>query len=294
MGPQHRSQVVALLGLCLDPGWTEGVWQWKHHENPFGPSLVAVALDRDRVVAVRGLMRWTLGAPRGPIAAGRSVDSATHPDYRRRGLFSKLTASLMERAREEEIALIFNTPNSESRAGYMKLGWGIVEQCRRWVRPLRLTARPRRADPAWSDLERPWPRRPGIATEPTAEYLNWRYGRIPHRRYSARRNEDALIIHSTRPGAGKLSALVLSELLFPNTARGAWSARGLLSGLLGDSTAHYAVTYAPPALWHRLVLLSLGFLPVPRGGPLLVERPLRGEPTRDCRWQLSFGDLELL
>ncbi len=76
-----------------------------------------------RIVAVRLFMRWDFVRGGTLVHAVRAVDTATHPDHQGGGLFSELTWHTLEMCRSEGVAFVFNTPNAESRPGYLKLGW---------------------------------------------------------------------------------------------------------------------------------------------------------------------------
>ena len=72
------------------------------------------------------------------------MDTATHPDFQRQGIFSRLTLTLLERLEsEEQLDLVFNTPNADSRPGYLRMGWEPVASLPvriSPVRPLRFVA----------------------------------------------------------------------------------------------------------------------------------------------------------
>jgi len=115
---------------------TPELWSWKHEVNPFGPSIVLVATSGERVVGVRALMRWRLTTPRGGIIeCVRPVDTATHPEFERQGIFRRLTMEGLEVARDRGIDLVFNTPNPKSGAGYLSMGWREVGDIGVLVRP---------------------------------------------------------------------------------------------------------------------------------------------------------------
>ena len=63
------------------------------------------------------------------------MDTATHPDFQRRGIFSRLTEAAVEAARDDGVDLVFNTPNEKSGAGYLKMGWQEVGPIGVMVRP---------------------------------------------------------------------------------------------------------------------------------------------------------------
>jgi GNAT superfamily N-acetyltransferase len=116
---------------------TPELWAWKHVLNPFGPSFVFVAVaGGGRIAGVRAMMRWRLVTPDGDVlTCVRPVDTATHPQYERRGIFRRLTMTALDAARAEGVHLVFNTPNDKSGPGYLRMGWEEVGQIGVLVRP---------------------------------------------------------------------------------------------------------------------------------------------------------------
>lgn len=102
---------------------SEEAWNWKHVQNPFGESRVHLAFEGETLVGVRAFMQWKWHLADKEYRTLRAVDTATHPDFRGRGIFRKLTEGLIEKTAEEGFDFIFNTPNEKSMPGYLKMGW---------------------------------------------------------------------------------------------------------------------------------------------------------------------------
>lgn len=139
-----EAEVLSLLSASLAGGpagaLTSSFFRWKHLDNPFGTSPGLVALDDDRIVGVRLFLRWKLEAAGRLFHAVRAVDTATHPDYLRRGIFRELTLSLLaDLEKTEQVDLVFNTPNADSRPGYLRMGWQEVGVLPVHVAPVRWT-----------------------------------------------------------------------------------------------------------------------------------------------------------
>ena len=144
-----RDAIIDLLGASL--GWQDderarSLFTWKHETNPFGPSYAWVAEHDGRIVAVRLFMRWRFRRGAGTVEAVRAVDTATHPDYQGMGLFRALTMQGIERCRADGIGFVFNTPNDQSRPGYLTMGWRDVGRVATSVRPTGRRSATRRAD----------------------------------------------------------------------------------------------------------------------------------------------------
>ncbi|GGD30218.1 GNAT family N-acetyltransferase [Flavobacterium orientale] len=119
-------KIVTLLKESLGESLlkkSENVWQYKHLHNSFGPSYVLVAEENDVIIGVRAFMQWKWQRENKQFLAYRAVDTATHPQFQGRGIFSKLTLQALEEVAKEGASFIFNTPNEKSRPGYLKMGW---------------------------------------------------------------------------------------------------------------------------------------------------------------------------
>lgn len=110
------------LGEDLMPK-SEQYWRWKHVDNPFGQSPVLIAVENDSIIGVRAFMKWQWTSGGRILNAIRAVDTATHPDHQGKGIFKKLTLSLLDIAKRDGIDFVFNTPNNQSKPGYLKMGW---------------------------------------------------------------------------------------------------------------------------------------------------------------------------
>ena len=128
--PENIPAIVALLQLSLGEKLikkSENTWNFKHVENPFGVSHVLLAYENDILVGVRAFMKWQWQLGTEVWTAYRAVDTVTHPDYQGKGVFKKLTLQALDDIQEEGDTFVFNTPNENSRPGYLKMGWQIID-----------------------------------------------------------------------------------------------------------------------------------------------------------------------
>ena len=314
-----RPQILALLGPTL--GWTPDeasarYFAWKHDTNPFGRSQSWVALDGPRIVAFRTFLRWELVRSGVVIRAARAVDTATHPDYQGRGLFSRLTRHALGELERDGTKLIFNTPNPVSRRGYLRLGWLDVGRVPVAFRPcsargVARAIRGRGAADRWSasseagapaaealrDDSRVGPLLSArgddghVRTNVTLAFLRWRYGgsEIPYRVLCI---DDAgasgLAIFRVRSRGGAREAVLCELLVSPGSDRRMRSA--LARRVAATVDADYVIAGAAAARWRA------GFVRVPGRGPRLVARAA-GEAMAvppAAAWALGAGDLELM
>lgn len=300
------AEVLTLLDRSLGTGplpRTPVAWRWKHRENPLGASPGLVATAGGKIVGVRFFLRWRWRAGDEDIAAVRAVDTATHPDWRGRGVFRRLTETLVEQVRAEETGLVFNTPNASSRPGYLKMGFCKVGRLRLLVRPkLRggsLELRPVEELLAEPSFERflagcfAGERRLHTPRDPA--YLAWRYAAAPGLGYRAlwdlEGEEGAVVIVRPRRRAG-LAELSLVEVL---TSSGEAALDRLLRHLAG-APANLLTAMAASGTPERRALRRAGFFPLVVPGRWLTALALRSskpDPTRWSSFRFGLGDLEL-
>jgi len=330
-----EAAVLSLLIRSLGGGGsfdrTAEFWRWKHFQNAFGASQLLVAANEE-MLGLRAFLRWSFRTPQGRLRAVRAVDTATHPEYRRLGVFSRLTKAALARAHSDGVHMVFNTPNAQSMSGYMRLGWQWVGRPRLLVRilnPVRcalgLVARSRRfgssddtagiVGPSLRPVDSLFDHREhlerilnlddrlcakGIRTERSPAFIRWRYVLPPSPRYfvhwSGEKPVTGILIFRPNIRRG-LREIMLSEFLIGYGA--ALEMRVLIQELVRRVQADYLVASASPGTQHWGMLRRAGFLPLPpSAGPNFTVRPLdlppgALDPVRLAHWRLSLGDLEL-
>jgi hypothetical protein len=307
-----RRDILSLLSRVLD--WNddarhEKLFAWKHDENVFGPSPAWVAWDGDHLAGFRTFLRWEFQADDTPVPAVRAVDTATDPAYRRQGVFRRLTLHALDALHDGRAEFVFNTPNEQSRPGYLRMGWqtaGRIPLAARptGVRGIGRMVRARQPAELWSaedgggepatavlengvgfsELLRSQPRAGAMATRRSVEYLRWRYGFPPL-------DYRAVVMHGDLAGGvalfrvrrrGTAREVALCDVLAPegDAAR----ERHLVRAVARTAGADYLVRVAGA----RDVCV-----PLPRQGPVLVTRQVAPEPTPVKGWALTLGDVEL-
>lgn len=308
--PGDLPGILALMRQQL--GWpsdqrAEALWRWKHEQGPFGPSPVWVAVDGDHVIALRAFLRWRLRTATGDVvSAVRAVDTATAATHQGQGWFRRLTLHGLDELTSEGVSLVFNTPNDQSRPGYLSMGWVEIDRPGVWIRPSSfaslLALRGARTS---AEL---WPARCGVGaaasealadmslerlvsstaevrssalrTERSAEYLRWRYGhpelgyRVVAIGASGGDLGEGFVVFRSRQRGTTVERSVLDVVGDPDAWRGAVADRSGFDVAL-------ALGRRPGLLW----------IPVPRSGPRLVVRPLGATGTVGSL-DLSLGDVE--
>jgi GNAT superfamily N-acetyltransferase len=308
-----REGVLALLARSLgrdaDPRYEE-LFAWKHEENAFGRSPAWVATDGDRLAGFRVLMRWEFVEQGRVVHAVRAVDTATDPDYQGRGIFTQLALHAIDELRPE-VDFVFNTPNDQSRPGYLKMGWQVVGRLPTAVRPTGLRGIPRIATarvPAerWSapstageaaidlladesslvQLVESLPVPQALRTRLSPEYLRWRYG-TPLLAYRA----------IAAPG-GVRDGIAFFRIRRRGEAREAALSDVIAAG--GDAKREAELTRAVTRAADADYVIRLGggivapggLVRLPGQGPVLTWRAVKSL-VPPAAWDLSLGDIEL-
>jgi GNAT superfamily N-acetyltransferase len=303
--PEILGVLKASLGETTLLRRTPELYAWKHVDNPFGQSIQLVAELEDRIAGFRALMRWDLTTPGGEVVrCVRAVDTATHPNFQRRGVFRALTMSAVEMARDSGIDLIFNTPNDKSAPGYLSMGWVEVGDIGALVRPrFRPAVQARDSDvvdlhDAIPDVEEvpriePEQRPPrGLRTQRSDAYLDWRFKTHPYVRYGwvpdPSGNGGAVVRASVRHGRTETTIV---DLL------GGGSALAVRQ-VVANSRSRYVATWFSRGSPERKAAIRSGLLPVPGVRALrLVANPLAHlpiDPGDLGSWDFAVSDLELL
>jgi GNAT superfamily N-acetyltransferase len=139
--------IIQLLKASLGDGSSEKserYWNWKHVNNPFGASPVLVAEENGELIGIRAFMRWDWKMGDKVYRCLRAVDTATHPAHQGKGIFKKLTLQLIEEAGKQGYDFIFNTPNTQSTPGYLKMGWKTWGKVPLWLHPVAVFKKPDR------------------------------------------------------------------------------------------------------------------------------------------------------
>jgi len=312
-GPADRRYILELLTRTL--GWERSersseLFAWKHDHNVFGPSPAWVAWDGDHLAGFRTVLRWEFELDGETVRAVRAVDTATDPAVRRRGIFRRLTLQALEDLRAGGVAFVFNTPNDQSRPGYLAMGWQIAGRVPLAARPtglgglVRMTRARFPAD-LWSasgaggeparcvledtgsisELLKSQARVKTLRTRRSVEYLRWRYG-LPLLDYRAAImpggiNAGVAFFRVRRRGPAREATVC--DLLVPRHDRS--GERHLIRQVAQCSRSDYVLCVPK---------VRAGGIPLPRQGPTITTRTVeRRAPRVPDGWVPSLGDLEL-
>lgn len=283
---------------------TEDVWRFKHVNNPFGKSLVLLAVEDGKVIGVRAFMRWKWQKGKEVFSAFRAVDTATHPDHQGKGVFKKLTLKALEIGEERGDHFVFNTPNSQSKPGYLKMGWKEVDKLSVKIKPVNPLFWKKEKEV--TEYPKVWPDNGSfdfltethskmttsgkLFTPKDRDFLKWRYLENPLQDYHLKATRSFFVAGYVKEHSN-FRELRISELI---------SASGSLKKELKEEVGEWAkkygvhvVSYSPVSDLNYLFSVSGNF------GPVLTFRNMAFSASEIDTfldldsWAYSLGDLEL-
>ena len=324
--PQDKPAMIELLKKSLGEGMipkSEALWTWKHEQNPFGASFVLLAEENNTLIGLRAFMQWQWQWKGTVYKAIRAVDTATHPDHQGKGIFKKLTLQQLELCKQQGIHFVFNTPNDQSRPGYLKMGW--VQQGRmplkfKVLNPLLLglkLAFKKGKTISTSDDPTPlqqWdprvfeitdnyiPQTNLLNTVLSSAYIRWRYADNPLFRYVYFTDyESFLLIGRIKPHSFTRE-LRLVDFMFLNNSSTNRRINSRLSKLVipfcKNNNAQVVSFSGQQYQSYKSHLNWMGILPVQNRGPIVTLRDLNmneqfPELLDIKNWGYSLGDMEL-
>ena len=303
-------EIVKVLKASLgeaDLPLSEEIWKYKHVQNPFGRSIALVAVEDEKIIGVRAFMRWEWKIGETSCHTYRAVDTATHPDHRGKGIFKKLTMKAVEVAKEVGGDFIFNTPNDQSRPGYLKMGWQLSGKIKVGLSPswtsfwklqtgsrdclISYETSKKELKKLCSDWNLALASGSTLFTPKSPEYLVWRYEENPLQNYEVFAKKGIYLAASVKKRR-KVKELRIVECIFEDGKDHLNQVRKVIrkwSSELGIQV----ISFSPAVYPGRGPVIS-GFF-----GPVLTTRDLnlnvseKPQTYNIKNWSYSLGDLEL-
>lgn len=300
---------------------SEQLWMWKHIHNPFGNSYVLVAEEGGKLIGVRAFMQWQFRRRNKIFRALRAVDTATHPEHQGKGIFKKLTMHLVEFCKSEGIHFIFNTPNKQSKPGYLKMGWfeqGRLHLKFKFVHPVKLTRNLiNKSTLPVGEFIQPFQKwthdvydlldyhitdEDRMTTVLSPEYISWRYGSNPLFRYFFLTDYSSyLLIYRFKDHAfgREMRITEFMQLFGQGDAKqsGKLIREAVVKTLIENKVDFISISASQYA-FNKSLLSWLSLVPSLPAGPMVTLRDLnmKSDFVRLAKmkyWNYSIGDLEL-
>jgi len=118
-------EIIDLIRLSFGHDFSAERWHWLHYKNLLAPSFIILARDDNKIIGIYSVIKKEITINGKKYIAGRDIDPVVHPEYRGKGIFSKLLKAGYEMCKGE-IDIHFNFANEQSEAGFLKNGWTQV------------------------------------------------------------------------------------------------------------------------------------------------------------------------
>ena len=124
-------------GIKYEPEqWTRW-WRWMYQENPAGKNKIWLAKHDDKIVGQSAIVPVMIKIGTEVVTGFQAIDTMTHPEYRRQGIYETLARTSYDQAANEDIHIGFRFPNKTSHLiAITKLGWFDVAPRQFWVKPI--------------------------------------------------------------------------------------------------------------------------------------------------------------
>ena len=301
------SDIVKVLKASLGEDQielSEKVWRFKHINNPFGKSIVFIALENEQIIGVRAFMRWEWQCASNKYKALRAVDTATHPEHQGKGIFKKLTLKAVDFAITNNNSFIFNTPNEQSRPGYIKMGWKQVGKIYVGLKPSLSFLKPKASQQDYSieknisqtEIEvlcKDWNKRlkakSGLFTPKSAEMLRWRYEENPLQSYQVNSGNGYYMAAYVKT-RGKFKEFRIAEYIYDENVVNKKELKKIIKKIITKFGCHI-ISFSPNLLQLSGRKGNLG--PVLTFNALNLENKEKEHFLKIKNWNNSLGDLEL-
>jgi len=139
--PGDEVQILQLRRLVFGDGDeqrnAESYWRWEFRDNPAGDGRIWLAVAADKIVGQYAVIPVRMQYCGEVMMGSLSLDTMTHPDFRRQAVFATLANNLYEELERESIPVTYGFPNENSVEGFVtKLDWMYVRSLPVFVKPL--------------------------------------------------------------------------------------------------------------------------------------------------------------
>jgi GNAT superfamily N-acetyltransferase len=113
---------------------------WQFLKNPVNKQYVDIAVEENKneTAAIYAIAPIKFKFGNELLLGSQSLDTMTDKNYRGQGLFIKLANSVYERAKSEDIKLVYGFPNGNSIYGFQKkLEWEVLDPVPFLIKPLK-------------------------------------------------------------------------------------------------------------------------------------------------------------
>lgn len=114
--------------------------EWQFLDNPINKQFVDIAIDteKNKTAGIYAISPVNFKINNEIHLGSQSLDTITDKDYRGQGLFINLANNVYDKAKEENVKLVYGFPNGKSIHGFKKkLDWVILDPLPFLIKPLK-------------------------------------------------------------------------------------------------------------------------------------------------------------
>ncbi len=197
-----ESPILTLYKEVNNKEMTLAYWRWKFAKNPFGKAVMKLMFDDNKLIGLYAVIPMNVQVHKNLVKAALSVNTMTHPDYERQGIFTYLAEEVYEKCQREDFRFVYGFPNENSYYGFTrKLGWKDLGKMTALEKELGAqTAREKckrdsiysvekldeRVNSLWNRTKDSY----HVIVPRTEEFLNWRFAEHPAVKYAKFISQD--------------------------------------------------------------------------------------------------------
>ncbi|MDD4170411.1 MAG: GNAT family N-acetyltransferase, partial [Desulfotomaculaceae bacterium] len=122
--PGDEHEIIKLFKLVYGRDMSMSYWRWRFTDNPAGSHMIDLCWNGSILAGHYAVSPVVMSIGGKEYLTALSMTTMTHPDYRKRGIFTILARSLYRRLQDQGVALVWGFPNNNSYHGFMsKLDW---------------------------------------------------------------------------------------------------------------------------------------------------------------------------
>ncbi len=129
---------LSIISFGENTNINKEMYRWLFDRNPYNKSgnMMYLLKEGDKVIGCDGLLPNELYVNGKVLLTAHSVKSMTHPDYKKQGIFRKMTENSCERGRQDGVDVIIGLANDQSYAAYQRFGWPTLFEKEVYVKPI--------------------------------------------------------------------------------------------------------------------------------------------------------------
>ncbi len=118
------AEMPAMYKACFGLQVNESYFHWRYRDNPAGAVVASCAVKNGKLCAFYGLLPELFEENGTEMKVYQSMDTMTHPEFQRMGLFNLTANATFNFVVEKERKLyLFGIPGHRALPGFLKLGW---------------------------------------------------------------------------------------------------------------------------------------------------------------------------